>query len=212
MELNTRNTLTATNYYNTSAYLRVSIVAVLFPFICVFSSHFFFTLCSSLLPTNSSSSRNSDQSSQMWRVPICAPDYGPWLLLLSQEYVIQPFVFPCRGALRRRFTLIFLRFLTFKELHTSLENLLSPTSNCIPTDNLMVQVYSYVIFRNKIGLPTIWGEGPPSFGKRFSGKVLERVCRLASKLRRKNAPIVYLYTRTDYCRRWAPSLFFPVTP
>ena len=38
-------------------------------------------------------------------------------------------------------------------------------------NNPMAQVYNYVIFRNKIGIPTILGQGAPPFRKHF-----ERIC------------------------------------
>ena len=38
----------------------------------------------------------------------------------------------------------------------------------------MVQVCHYVIFRNKVGIPTTVGQGASSFRKNFSGNVLPR--------------------------------------
>ena len=46
-------------------------------------------------------------------------------------------------------------------------------------NNPIAQVYKHVTFRNKIGIPTILGQGTPSFRKRFiitSTSIVERYC------------------------------------
>ena len=43
---------------------------------------------------------------------------------------------------------------------------------CIPMSKLMTQEYKNIIFRNKIGIPTILGQGIPSFRNQFGRNVL----------------------------------------
>ena len=61
--------------------------------------------------------------------------------------------------------------LSLEELHTSPESQFQRKSNCIAMKNPMAQVYKNMIFRNKIGIPTIF-LGTPSFRTQFSGNVL----------------------------------------
>ena len=66
-----------------------------------------------------------------------------------------------------------------KGLHTSPDKGLQRTSNCTPMTNSMTQVYTNIILRNKIVIPTIWGLRSP----RHSENGLAEMCYLYRRTR-----------------------------
>ena len=62
---------------------------------------------------------------------------------------------------------------SLKELHTSPENWCQQKSKYIPMNNPIVQVYENVLFRHKIGIPTILGWKKKRYSeKKISGSVV----------------------------------------